>query len=1575
MNSINHYIKLSQLLLITGLIGVFNNFALAQQCTYTHFTLSPNATLCAASTHVTLSGSEGGVSYQLNINGSNYGSPVNGTTDPIDFGSVNSAQGGTYLVYATKSGCTAQVVGNSQIFFIHKPAGGSISTSGAICSGSTATLTFTPPDNQTYSYQWKLNGAAIAGATSGTYTTSVAGTYSLLVSNTCGSETVNGPALTAGTATVAPGPVTGPTNIQLPLTSSTYTVAASSNATSYTWSLSDPAAGTISGSGTTATVNWSASYSGTFTVNAAAVGSCNTTPSTGLSVTVYPIVLPGTVSPVSQTISYNSPAATITCSAPQGGNGIYTYQWQSSPDNISYFNIQGASGASYSPGVLLATTYYRRFTVSNGSSTACTPSPVYVTNQPTASVITPISQVIYPGAPASHLTATAATGGSGTYTYQWQSATTGGGPNDNWSNISGATGLDYGPSQEGNGVMVTTYYRLAAISGSPTIYSNVATINVTECIPLNTMPSANMNYIEVSEPRTAIANVSGLANRSACDLMQTIQYLDGIGRPLQTIQVTGSASENDLIQPYAYDQFGRDSVNYLPYSSDTPTPGAYQPNALTSTTGYAGSAQAQFYSQAQNDHVYTNYPNAGTSYESSPLNRVVEQGAPGATWQLSTGGVTGGGHTMRTNYLTNDQSIFSAAVLTNNPGSHMVALYTASINSNQNRALIRAGNNAVYVSGQLYLNIHKDENWNPASDGCLSTTEEYKDKEGHVVLKRTYNQTGGSLQMLSTYYVYDLGLLAFVLPPGAKPDTASAISQAILDNLCYQYRYDERNRLSQKKLPGKGWEYTVYNKIDQPVASQDSMQRAANQWIYTKYDGLGRVLMTGIWTSPTGRVTLQAALTAITTNLWETPLNTGYSNIAWPTTLTTPLTINYYDGYTGIPSLPLAYSAPSGASTQTSGLLTATRTAVLNTPADLLWNVNYYDDFGRPIKIYKQHYLGGVANAGNYDAVSNSYNFTNAVLATTRQHFTSAGTATPLLTVKNQYVYDHKGRKVETWEQLQNGALTPGTRTQLSNVDYNEIDQVLTKGLHSTDSLNYLQYVGYLYNERGWLANTNAVLFSTQLNYTTGTNPQYNGNIVSQLWGGGFNLNNRFNYTYDRLNRLTSGTTKDGKYSERGISYDLLGNIGTLSRVYNGTLIDSLTYTYNHTDQLQSVADKSPDTGLVGYKTGNWTYAYDGNGNMITDNSKGTGTTYNLLDLPKSIPTLNTTYVYDANGQKLRRVIGTAVTDYIDGIQYDGTTGAETISFIRTEEGRAIPNGATAYNYEYNISDHLGDTRLTFDSSTGASRLVQQDNYMPFGMDISVGTATAPQNLYLYNNKELQTNTQLVDYGARFYDPVVARWTTVDPLAEKSRRFSSYVYVENNPIRNIDPDGMETQNGGCCDFSKMIKNAYNKTVNAVSNAIKSLPTIKTEIKTSVGLQAGIETPVGEVKFAPLTVVATKDNLTFDKGKITEQTGTLFNTTVDKQTGKVTVGKTSDVESKLGIELLKSGGEIGQTMKIDGGLNPPTEYSDYAKASVVGFTKTSTTDQNNKTTKSTGFDISFGAQFILGFEVNIKIGGK
>jgi RHS repeat-associated protein len=365
----------------------------------------------------------------------------------------------------------------------------------------------------------------------------------------------------------------------------------------------------------------------------------------------------------------------------------------------------------------------------------------------------------------------------------------------------------------------------------------------------------------------------------------------------------------------------------------------------------------------------------------------------------------------------------------------------------------------------------------------------------------------------------------------------------------------------------------------------------------------------------------------------------------------------------------------------------------------------------------------------------------------------------------------------------------------LSQADYNEIGQVMTKHLHSSNSgSSFLQNIAYTYNERGWLrtaATQTSNYLNLDLRYNTADNAslnQFNGNI-SQMNYGVASSNSpgtrSFTYQYDVLNRLTNATSAHGLLNE-SISYDQMGNIMTLNRT--GVSPATLAYTYlnnNQSNQLGTVTN-----GGNAYRN----YGYDPNGNATSD-GMGKTITYNLLNLPQTVSqpgnsnSILATYTYDAEGQKLRNTGSDGTWDYISGIVYKTPVGSTTasISFIQTEEGRGVVKGDGSYSYQYNIKDQLGNDRLSFDK-TG---ILQEDEYYAFGLRSGVYDASN-NNRYLYNGKERQTDlTDQYDYGARFYDPVIGRFTTIDPHASSYVSWSSYSYVADNPITSIDPDGRD----------------------------------------------------------------------------------------------------------------------------------------------------------------------------------------
>jgi len=96
----------------------------------------------------------------------------------------------------------------------------------------------------------------------------------------------------------------------------------------------------------------------------------------------------------------------------------------------------------------------------------------------------------------------------------------------------------------------------------------------------------------------------------------------------------------------------------------------------------------------------------------------------------------------------------------------------------------------------------------------------------------------------------------------SDPITVKTTAAFALDNWCFQYRYDARKRMVQKRVPGADWVYMVYDNRDRLVLTQDGNQRANNLWSFTKYDEWNRPILTGIkdTTAAVSQATMQTVV-------------------------------------------------------------------------------------------------------------------------------------------------------------------------------------------------------------------------------------------------------------------------------------------------------------------------------------------------------------------------------------------------------------------------------------------------------------------------------------------------------------------------------------------------------------------------------------------------------------------------------------------------------------------------------------------------------------------------------------------
>ncbi|MFN3968485.1 DUF6443 domain-containing protein [Flavobacterium sp.] len=839
--------------------------------------------------------------------------------------------------------------------------------------------------------------------------------------------------------------------------------------------------------------------------------------------------------------------------------------------------------------------------------------------------------------------------------------------------------------------------------------------------------SSNQNYVKTTTYRA----------ENAGNPVHSVSYFDGLGRPIQQIAHQQSPTGNNMVTHIEYDELGRQKMDYLPIVSGTGLD--YQ--------GLTNASVGSYYSSLSFPTLeLTNTPFSEKEFEASPLNRVFKQAAPGDSWKM------GSGHEVKFDYQTNgieEVRLLKVITTPNSEGLYDIIFF----------------NGGFYTENRLHKTITKDENW---IAGLNNTTEEFKDFEGRVILKRTYADIEEQTEVAhDTYYVYDdYGNLTYVLPPLVNFNEGVDID--VLANICYQYKYDCRNRLVEKKLPGKQWEYIVYNSQNMPVATGPAQSPwGANEWgwMITKYDAFGRVIYTGWMEAPVDSDKRYQFQVSIGTD-WSEQFSAqgsiidmvalSYTNNVYPTDFKV-LTVNYYDTYTYInpPQNPLPEIEDQAVLDNVKSLATGSWNRVLddanNTNAELSYTL--YDLKGRAIRSHKTNYLDGST------IVDTKLDFMGKPEFTNTYHKRTDNTA--VISIKDMFEYSAQDRFLVHKQKI-----NQQPEELIVKNEYDELGQLIAKRVGGPDVVNLggLQKVDYRYNIRGWLKSINDVdqlndfnspnhdLFAFKINYDLPENTiggdvkaLYNGIISETFWRTGTdNVKRKYGYQYDDLNRLKKAfyqrpdnTSQVTNMYDEYLEYDKAGNITSLIR--NGDFdsanyseaieIDQLKYEYDSDKKNQLVTVRDLTNSTLGFKDdllNDGDYRYDDNGNMISDDNKGiTNIKYNHLNLPVQIMFLNgdkIDYFYNATGQKvLKNVVQGPqfmVTDYLDGFQYRSAK----LEFFPQAEGYVSVVGDVPQDYKffhvYNYTDHLGNVRASYglDHDTGTLKLMEENHYYPFGL-------------------------------------------------------------------------------------------------------------------------------------------------------------------------------------------------------------------------------------------------------------------
>ncbi|MCC7002311.1 MAG: RHS repeat-associated core domain-containing protein [Gemmatimonadaceae bacterium] len=317
----------------------------------------------------------------------------------------------------------------------------------------------------------------------------------------------------------------------------------------------------------------------------------------------------------------------------------------------------------------------------------------------------------------------------------------------------------------------------------------------------------------------------------------------------------------------------------------------------------------------------------------------------------------------------------------------------------------------------------------------------------------------------------------------------------------------------------------------------------------------------------------------------------------------------------------------------------------------------------------------------------------------------------------------------------------------------------------------------------------------------------------------------RSTYGYDNHGALNQLTARRGTDTLFATSYvrDSLSRITQLTERVNGTT-QVVAFTYDSVGRLSSVTRNGTPTA---------SYTYDLNGNRATKTTSGGTQTAVVDDQDRLTSYGGATYQYTAHGDLRRKIVGTDTTEYtydalgnltrvelpngtaigylLDAMNRRiGKTVNDTLVRAWLYQGQLTPvaeldgSGTVVSRFVYAtgvnvpdylvrgdstyriIRDHLGSVRLVVNVASGT--VAQRVSYDEFGIETE--NTNPGWQPFGYAGGLTDSQTGLVRFGARDYDPVAVRWTAKDPIGFAGGPTGLYEYADSDPVNVVDPFGL-----------------------------------------------------------------------------------------------------------------------------------------------------------------------------------------